>query len=338
MKIKKKIKSKGSYVYDPRIHGISQSNIGCLMACREKARLTLIKGWQTKAVSVAMNFGSLSHAVLEAYYIDILKGKVSRPPKKIDRYAAFAYDQVKKQYGKQWASRHQDLCELQLAILYHLIPVYAEHWWVQDKELEWVRPEMKFKVPVKMPDGETVPLVGMIDGVFYSGKKRRLLSLETKNKARWSKNIVDLLGLDLQVGYYLSALESIPDLPSPSGCVYNLIRRPAERQGKTETVIDFAKRIAARARKIPDHFFERYEISWTKKDIEQHKFRTQLLAEEFYEWWKSGGTSGDHSSMDLLYNSGSCSTSYGDCSELAICSSDDYSNHYIREDPHPELA
>ena len=149
----------------------------------------------------------------------------------------------------------------------------------------------------------------------------------------WSKQMADFLPLDLQLGFYLTAMAHHPRAKPPLGAYYNLLRRPSERRGITENLGALALRIGKKIDKDPDHFFQRLRITFTDREREEHLFRAQKLVEEFYEWWKQ-----DHSTRDLLWNSGQCESKYGTCSMLPICAHRDRSAHHIREQASPELA
>lgn len=321
-----------NYNYNPKLHGVSQSMIETWLTCREKSRLATVHGWTSMQPSKPLTFGDLSHGTLEIAYNEIRKKRVTS----LRTLRAHLPEYIAQSEARFWATQSaqstssKDLVEECLATLTVLLPLYFERWWHEDSSCEWLLVEEAFSVPLKMPDGAMVAMVGKFDGVIREGKSVGVF--ETKNKSQWSAELLDLLPLDLQLSYYVAALHKQEKL-KPTFCKYNLIRRPGERRKQGESLKDFTERIGDNIRNDPAHYFERYEEKLSPQDIERYVARAEALVTAFYEWWKSS----KHETTDLCWNSAQCENKYGTCNYLPICSKDDFDGHRIREVPSPEL-
>jgi hypothetical protein len=322
MKLKFSIKNplsseKGYKGYDPRIHGVRQTHLQMWMNCRELARLGVLEGWRSIFQGVPLVYGSLSHGALKQVY-RAMRDKTPAP--KTGSELVISEKEYRQELLETGPINTQvnDIIEESCAILQGVLPGYFRHWAKEDTKVKWQIVEDKFVVPFTMKDGTIISLTGTYDGGFE--KKNGLWLFETKNKARWSQKIGSLLPLDLQLGIYLTALWRLRKA-RPVGACYNLMRRPGERRGKDETLKDYAARIQANVTRDPAHYFERVEMELTKAEQDEHAERTQRLVQEFYDWWKNE----DHSKRDVMWNSGSCETKYGECHYLDICANGDHS-------------
>ncbi len=331
----KMAKTKPTYDYDPTVDGVSQSMIGTWLSCREKARLNIILGLSSiQNNSKPLIFGSISHGVLERGYrlmraskVPSLGGIVAY----MDNWVNEALDDWKEENPKRNTDA-EDSAEECAAIIQELLPRYFEHWFAEDSKVKWMHVEDQFKVPLQMPDGKYVNMVGQFDGSYFDQKKRLCL-FETKNKSQFPERLAELLPLDLQLGYYLTALAATTKKTAHL-VRYNLIRRPGERRGQQESLPNFCRRIGENVAKKPDHYFVRLDIRLEEQERQTHMFRAQKLVEEFYHWWKTT----DPKEKDLMWNSGSCENRYGVCGNLLICANNDKSGHYVRDAVSPELV
>lgn len=324
------------YNYDPVRDGVSQTMIAMWQACREKSRLGTRLGWTPTFNRDGILFGSLSHDTIKHYRRGLREKssvvKVDFGARNVVQWIDYAVDSVKAEMRGVQASSAEESIELFAAILLHMLPRYFKKWYDKDTSLTYIKVEEKFKVPIKMNDGVMVPMVGCYDFVAKDEKGRLFLG-ETKNYSKISDYLMDVLPLDLQLGYYINALANDTH-GVPYGVIYDILRRPGERIKQGENIIDFAKRIAENIVKKPDHYFIRYNIRLEKNDISFYSKRARALVRAYYEWFKSS----DGSSRDLMYNSGNCESKYGACEMLSICTNQDYTRHYQRKHVSPELA
>lgn len=260
-------------LWSPYQDGVSQSLVGCFRECREATRLKFVEGWTPMSNSLAIEFGSCFHwALSQAYAKKKLPG------------AAFLKT-VLEDYHKVWLGtmnppittaqqeRQAQAYELARAVL----PAYLNRWegdWTGSyklgnttvKPVKWTGLEQEFRIPCELPDGRTVILRGMRDGVFECHKGKTWL-LETKTKALVDEEgIADILQVNFQVWLYLySIFLETHDLPK--GVLYNVIRRPGLRQGVKEDTFQFMHRVQDDIEKRPDHYFIRWQMDVTKKEL-----------------------------------------------------------------------
>ncbi len=320
-------------LYDPRIHGIRQSMLGTWFECTEKARLSIIHGWRPRVASVPFIYGTLSHGTIAGALRDIRSGDTNSKEgllEKVPGYLLGAEGEWIKEVGHP-TTEQTDIKEDSLAILGKKMPHYFNHWYDEDTDVNWQLIEDKFKVDITMDDGAVVPLIGTFDGAFKD-HETNLWLFETKNKARWSPDIGTYLGLDLQVGIYLTALRALYDV-QPKGVRYNLLRRPGERRKKNESMAEFSDRIEGNIIADPSHYFERMDIRFMQEEIDEHIQRTMYICEQFYTWWKR--TMLTVNDRDLGWNSSSCDGKYGTCKMLNACANKDFSMYERRS---PALA
>jgi hypothetical protein len=308
--------------YNPHTDGVRQSLLLTWLECREKARMQCIEGIESSYISKPLMFGDLSHQCIASCYLTMQKKQLKfwedaaeRTEEWIDTAILFWKDEwVSK--GNKVTADVTDLLEESAAMLGALLPGYWKHWWDKDiKETEWIDVEKEFKVAL----GSSSLITGTIDGVFRNRKTKKRWILETKNKGRWSEdNLIDWLPLDLQCQMYLTA-DWLTSNEQPAGVRYNVLRRPQERRGKTESLKDFATRIHARAEKEPEHYYFRLDMAMSKAELESAKRRVEFLADAFCDWWDLS-----HSScptLDPMYNSSMCEGKYGTCCYLRHCAS-----------------
>jgi len=316
--------------YNPFIHGVRQSNLQNWLTCREMARLNVLQGWSSIFSGMPLVYGSLSHGVLKQVYRNLRDAKANRKLTKTDlchdSVIAVLIKESEDEVMKEHPNPPSSLLETKeeaCAILAGTLPSYFNKWWEEDNAVKWDMVEDKFAVPLTMRDGAIIPLTGTFDATFK--KRGGTWLFETKNKARWSQKIGSLLPLDLQLGIYLTVMEMKYKV-RPTGVRYNLMRRPGERRGKNESLMDYAARIAGNCAKDPDHYFERIEMELLQSEHDEHVRRTTYLVQEFYDWWKLV----DHTARDLMWNSGSCETKYGECHYLDLCANNDTSMYRHR--------
>lgn len=315
-------KAKPAYQYDPAVHGISQSMIQTRLDCTEKARLNIVLGLSPKHVGRPLVWGTLFHGALEGYRRD-LQAQTSTDDSVYYMNAEFNF----------WKEHERttdmnDLVEECMAEIEAVFPFYRKFHSKEDHSYEWIKVEEEFAIHVLGHD--MPPMVGKFDGVVKKGKKVGIL--ETKTKSMWPDNLVDLLPLDLQLAYYITALNA-NKLNRPSFVRYDLIRRPLLRRGKEEALKTFTDRIVEDVRKRPAWYFQRVPIDLTQEDLDLARGRTIQYMLEFYEWWRNV----DAGSRCLSWNAGHCENRYGTCPFLQICAHDDRTNFQVRDRPSPEL-
>jgi hypothetical protein len=322
--------ARSTYKYDLDQDGVTQSILCQWLDCRERCRKSTILGLVGGDASKPLIFGSISHEMLEHGY---RARRVSKPlPKTLSMDALAKW----KKQSPNASAMATEIAEESAIILHHLLPLYFEHWKKADDAMEWVGLEEEFAQEVEIFDGGTtrptkIIVRGKKDAVVKC--KGKITLFETKNKGRISPSLMDQLPLDLQLDFYLTVMR----IKEPAlRVLYNIIKRPGERRKVGESLNDFGARIALNARKKPDEFFFRYEMVYTKQDLEQRKARFMYLLRAFYDWY------GDAihipvEGMDNGFNHQSCEGKYGTCEFLRACSSGSTIGLSQKMKAHPEL-
>lgn len=273
--------------YSPK-DGITQSLISNWLSCRMKARL-YIDGWrQDSPRRDALDFGNLFHAKLEHYYSG----------SKVDTVKAWR-DKCKSEGPVN--VEDMEVIECQFETLW---PFYQKAHAKADAKLTWNgRLEELFDVSW---NGHR--LRGKIDGLPTVGRK--LWTFETKTKAQIDEDSMMLaLEMDLQNMYYITALQTKKQ--RPIGVIYNVIRRPGLKYD-INALPAYQKKLTEAVQKEPDHYFKRYEVTYTDKQLVT--FQKELLhALNEYTLWSAG-------KIPTYKNTTAC-VGRGQCQYLKLCAS-----------------
>lgn len=318
--------------YDPERDGVTFSLLSAWRQCRELARLGL-HAVTSKGSSQALVYGTIAHAVLQVVYEARRLKKITGVPSQEFIMATLA--QVEEQFKRENPRASQEVLqhlEFSMALAEGTMPFYFNYWKTDfTGTVKWRAIESEFKIPrlVILPSGRIVKtfVKGKMDGCFDDP----LLKLfETKTKTRIDEGtIADVLTLDLQVHIYMWAMMALFK-QRPDGVRYNIIRRPALRQKKGESLKQFANRCAADIRARPDFYFIRMDMAVTQRDMDAFDGEFQDLLIDFLGWWY--GENGHYK------NSGNCENKYGTCAMLSICGPDrDFSRFYLRKTVFREL-
>jgi hypothetical protein len=137
-----------------------------------------------------------------------------------------------------------------------------------------------------------------------------------------------MLGFELQVNLYLGAMWS-QDGDAPGGLMFNIIRRPNLQQKKTESTIQFRRRIEADVAKRPEYYFIRLRMDVDRRELEREGKEHTRMIEDFLRWYR--GEVGHYK------NSDQCENKYGTCEFIRICGQQDYTGFYKRPTVFREL-
>jgi hypothetical protein len=147
-----------------------------------------------------------------------------------------------------------------------------------------------------------------MDGVF---ERTGLWLFESKFKSMINEgDLLDTLSLDIQVMLYLWALSKKYD-KTPSGVLYNVVRRPGLKISQKESMPQFAKRVEKDILKRPDWYFYRFEVAIDRQDLQRWEAEFMAMLTEFMDW--CDGKAGHYK------NTNSCITKYGRCWGLTPC-------------------
>jgi hypothetical protein len=318
--------------YDPQRDGVTFSLLSTFLDCREKARFYL-QGWTPTSSSMALTFGSIVHKIDEWVRDSIRTGKLKEVPSK--QYIKNLIHDVEKLWHKdnpRAGKQELEHLELSLLLAEGVMPRYFKYWYKDFSDLQWEKVEGVFKVPYTVKDrkgnNRETFLRGKIDGSFRMKKGGPWL-FETKTKSRIDEEILsDILPFEMQANIYLSALRRM-DKKTPSGLLYNIIRRPGLRQRKNESIKAFADRIEEDVSERPDWYFVRMEMSIDGAEIDQFELGLEDLISDFLSWWS--GDSGHYK------NTNHCQNKFGLCPFIGICLRNDKTNYFKRKTVFREL-
>lgn len=294
--------------YDPMEEGVTQSMLSLWASCREASRMALnglqIPGKRSRYIE----YGNLWHALFDAHYRSLRAGD---GPLKKDAMTAVIED---------WEHRNEQTPALDAeafgdiqrdaALASVLFPVYAVHY-RKDEQLVWEQVEQTFDLR-----WEGYRLRGKRDGAFRlpslrKGGKGSLWLFETKTKSQVSERTIgDVLAFDFQLQLYTLTLEEETG-ESVAGAVYNVVRTPGLKQGKTETLQEYVLRVAKDVSERPDHYFMRWEVP--NDSDAKARFRRDLLTKlrEFASWASGAGPH---------YRNERACAHFGACPYLQACS------------------
>lgn len=222
--------------------GVTQSLLAVFLQCRRKF-LFKINRYYIPSNSKALHFGTMIHAMLAQWYET---GKYN-----IDNWkdTDFRLD--------------TEEIELQKAKAECLLPVYTRIYKkekLQEIEEVFEYEFLGFKLLVK------------VDGLKID---KTVKPIDHKTAGRIDdETLLDKLQLDFQLLFYASVMNNYESIKC-NGAYYNVIRNPGHKLNKGETYKKYKERLLKEIEKNPEHFFKRFEISLTQRDIEV--YRAELL-------------------------------------------------------------
>jgi hypothetical protein len=277
--------------------GITQGMLASFSSCRQQCRF-MLSGWEKRgAEKVSLIFGALFHSILEQHYKTVA---AHQQPQTLEAKVKVWMQAEGKRFANQQAVADA------LGFLTALWNPYLEFWTRDDSVKNWVAVEGEFRV-----EYQGFLERGKRDGV-YENKRSLLWLLESKTKSRIDEEVLsDTLIFDFQNLYYVTSLEY--ELARPvGGVLYNVIRTPQLKQGKTESKSAFVQRIKEDIEKQPEHYFKRYELIYPKELKERFKQELRVKLRLFKEWVESD--------FALTYkNENACSGKWT-CEFLQACS------------------
>lgn len=315
--------------YNYHTSGITQGLLAKFMNCREETRLFL-QGWNPKAPSSpALMYGTIIHGILERIYDDIRtsRRKVIPNDKDIAQYVRNVGILFKKE-NPSLSNEGRKLLEYSLLIAEAVVPGYLKRWWKHDAtKVKWQKLEQQFKIPYCCKDGRKTFLRGKIDGVFTNPG---LWLFESKSKSLVNEgNLIDTLSYEHQNNLYLRAARELYK-KTPSGILYNIIRKSGMERKKTESLESFGDRLKKDILKRPEFYFIRYEIVVTPAEMARFDKELEGMIVDFMDWCEG--------KRATYKNTAQCLTKYGRCPMLQICSSGSYVQHAKRKVVFQELS
>jgi len=306
--------------YDLKKHGVSQGLLSMFMRCRQETALWM-QGLEPLRTTQGLQFGTVAHILLEKIY-----SKAHQPSRdEIFKAMESAEHLYLKERGGRISAEEEEFLQMTMVLLESVMPSYFVHHKKDFGKVKWAELEQKFKVASPI-DG--IDMVGRIDGAFWIGKE--LWLRENKTKSRIEEDILtDSLTFDFQNSFYNYALYQ-KYCAWPKGVLYDITRRPGEKQKQGESLVQFRRRVEERVQSEPEHYFLRYEISIPKVERERFIMEVTHIIKEFRDWVEG--------ILPTYRNTSSCIQRFGPCRFLPVCANNEMNLYRKREELFPELA
>ena len=174
-------------------------------------------------------------------------------------------------------------------IAFEVFCLYSNYW--GGDKMRFLEQEGKFKVPIKLSTGRSVPIVGRRDAIYRdlsNSSSAPIYLMENKTKSQidhvWLESA---LPHNLQTMMYCySILKDFKE--NPAGVLYNVIRKPQLKQKVKETNSVFLKRVRDDIEKRPEHYFVRHRVDFAPNDLNNFVQKVlQPLLENVAVWWES---------------------------------------------------
>jgi hypothetical protein len=104
---------------------------------------------------------------------------------------------------------------------------------------------------------------------------------EVKFNQSFTSADVKWLAKDPQILSYASAAERYFGIKI-AGCIYDVLKKAALRQGKTEDIAVFRNRIVNDYQSRPEFYFEQHQVRFARKDIEEAPDRFYDLCKDMH--------------------------------------------------------
>lgn len=290
----------------PRI-GLSQSLILAFQECPRQF-LFKVNGYRAQGKRDKFLFGSMCHEFLDLAY----SGKKFTFAK-FEKY-------FRKKKMKEYIAVDENIVEANFALCEVVMEYYLEYYVEDFSEKKFDGVEEEFKVEI-----DRTIFRGKKDGRYYIDDKRWLM--EHKTKSRFTEEALMLkLSFDFQNLMYITA-DEIEHKEAISGTLYNLIRKPQLRRGKTETLKEFCDRVSKDIRKRPEWYFIRWEIPYTSKDKKRFmiELKQKIAAIELAV------------AQNSFYKHENACTGMYTCDYLEACASNSFMNLEKSDEIFPEL-
>jgi len=233
--------------------GLSQSLIYQWKTCKRRF-LFILNGYRNPAKDISTNFGSICHEVMDKVFSNNTppgnKGVVNI----IDRYCD---KKLKDGTGVSLQQMEVDAAKAEAT----MIP-YFEFYKDDFKTKKYFDVESLFQARYS---GATIR--GKIDAKYRTKNGKKWLK-EHKTKGQIDEDgLLKYLPLDFQNQFYLTADRYMTG-ELAIGVLYNVVRNSRARPLKNETLMAFKKKVMNECRKNPEHFYKRWESTYSEHDLE----------------------------------------------------------------------
>ena len=216
----------------------------------------------------------------------------------------------------------QDELDIAWCSVYALLTNYFERF----PAFEEHEPEKLFVLPMKTRKGSSTTMVisGKIDDLVKIDG--RYWIVEYKTASRLDSSYFDRLYVDSQITMYMYAMTRLGY--DVAGVIYRILRKPALRRMKHETIEAFLDRITEDIAKRPEFYFEERQLYRSSDDLQQFERDIYMQAKLSNSLHKSG--------CSFQYST-ACSM-YGGCEYLPLCMNENGAQAlYEYREPNEEL-
>ena len=272
--------------------GITQSALLKFFKCRKMFLFFTNKIHKIQASQTPF-FGTFGHDMLESYY-------------KTKKYNIQEYKNS--QYNIDQKELHFMKAKMEILLKYYFL-VYKK-----DRVLQ-VESQHRYKNYRIKIDGimQIFNFNYLIDHKFMAQRNEELISKKLK--------------FDFQMLYYVYVYEMVTG-KKLTGVIYNTIRNPNLRLGKSESLLQYKKRLSIAIEKDPEHYYKRLKYHFTLQDrktfVKELNYKMEVL-QEFL------------SNPVIFKNENSCFSRFGSCEYFDLCSSNQNLGYYKRKELYVEL-
>ncbi len=313
----KAIIRKENPVWDFYRDGVTQSFINKYLLDKTQCRLEYYEGWTSQNVPMYFTFGHCFHHILENAYLQLHIPTIDE----IIKWGNEFKEDWFKEKKLAFSLTDEILIDSIIKVAEIMFPIYFKIYF-EDFKKNWIITEKLFKVPYK----ETF-LTGKMDGVFETGNEELWLMDHKCLSVINESEIAEDLNLDIQVNLYLYAICKLLDR-TPTGLIYNIIRRPGEDFTKSEGL----EKIAKKVKENPSYYFIR--IPYRLAFDELHHWENEQLnpiVDEIEKWYLEGCPPNPYLNPQTL------KTKYGKCGLYNFIVNNQQAGFFQRNKPFAEL-
>lgn len=251
--------------------GMTQSLLSNFCLCEQRFVYAVNK-WKPKKSSSALVFGSLIHELLDKTYTLYDRHKKIALSTQIDNWIELFFEE-EKVVGIQ-----PDEIEFMKTKAYIMITNYILHWKADfgGKKFEQIEKTDSVMLDAgKEIENDNTHDIDVLfrfkkDGLYLDKQHDRWI-MESKCYSRIEEEVMaKTLLMDFQnLTYTLTEIEL--NQKPVKGVLRNILRNPGNKLNATDNLKTFADRLDKEMKKKPDYYFMRYEIPYSKKDIETFK-------------------------------------------------------------------
>lgn len=266
-------------------HGVSQSLLQKFTVCRDRYHKHACLGLKSTDRKEAMEYGTIFHKLIE------------EGARMGDKYSRLKLVTIMNEYIKAYHPSTESMLLAKIALMqYHK---YKE-WENNKPKYRYIAQEPVFKEPIILPATNFNPCPEIQINIpkteiFIRGRIDEVIDIngdlwlqENKTKSRIDLSLIqDTVPENIQVMFYAVAA-SIKYKRPVKGIIYNVIRKPGQKQRQKESDNDFIERIGKEIESNPGYYFYRLAYAFPKGAVDKWK-REELipLLYQVYIWWRS---------------------------------------------------